>query len=71
MPRYATYPSLIDRTVLITGGATGIGATLVSEFAAQGSRVSFLDIDAASGRSAGGVAGRLVAPRAPCSCAPT
>lgn len=51
MPRYATYPSLNDRTVLITGGATGIGATLVSEFAAQGSRVGFLDIDAASGEA--------------------
>lgn len=38
------YPSLVDRTVLITGGATGIGASLVTHFAQQGARVGFLDI---------------------------
>ena len=43
---YATYPSLRDRTVLITGGASGIGASLVEHFAAQGSRVAFLDVAA-------------------------
>ncbi|HZP03827.1 MAG TPA: SDR family oxidoreductase [Terracidiphilus sp.] len=42
--QYARYPSLEDRAVLITGGATGIGASLVSHFARQGSRVAFLDI---------------------------
>lgn len=42
--QFATYPSLRNRTVLITGGATGIGRSLVSEFARQGSRVAFLDI---------------------------
>jgi D-xylose 1-dehydrogenase len=41
---YATYPSLRDRTVLITGGATGIGASLVEAFAHQSSQVIFLDI---------------------------
>jgi NAD(P)-dependent dehydrogenase (short-subunit alcohol dehydrogenase family) len=40
----ATYPSLRDRAVLITGGATGIGASLVTHFAAQGAQVAFLDI---------------------------
>ena len=35
---FATYPSLVDRTVLITGGATGIGASLVQHFAAQGAK---------------------------------
>lgn len=45
----ASYPSLLDRTVVVTGGATGIGATLVKQFAAQGSKVGFLDIDKASG----------------------
>ncbi len=49
MRPYAVYPSLLDRPVLITGGATGIGASLVEHFAAQGSRVGFIDIDAASG----------------------
>jgi len=41
----AVYPSLADRCVLITGGATGIGACLVERFAAQGAKVGFLDID--------------------------
>jgi NAD(P)-dependent dehydrogenase (short-subunit alcohol dehydrogenase family) len=45
----AHYPSLQDRAVLITGGATGIGAALVQAFAAQGARVGFIDIDAAAG----------------------
>ncbi len=45
MSAYATYPSLADKTVFITGGATGIGASLVAHFAAQGSRVAFIDID--------------------------
>jgi len=41
---FARYPSLQDRVVLITGGATGIGESMVSHFARQGSRVAFLDI---------------------------
>lgn len=45
----AIYPSLRDRVVLITGGATGIGACLVQRFAAQGARVAFLDIEARAG----------------------
>jgi len=48
MASLARYPSLVDRVVLITGGATGIGETLVEQFVAQGSRVGFVDIDAAS-----------------------
>ena len=44
-PQFAQYPSLKDRTVLITGGATGIGESIVTHFARQGSRVAFLDID--------------------------
>jgi D-xylose 1-dehydrogenase len=48
---YARYPSLEDRTVLITGGATGIGASFVEHFAAQGSRVAFFDIDASAGEA--------------------
>ncbi len=45
----ATYPSLRDRPVFITGGATGIGAALVETFAAQGARVGFVDIAADAG----------------------
>jgi NAD(P)-dependent dehydrogenase (short-subunit alcohol dehydrogenase family) len=46
---FATYPSLADRAVLITGGASGIGADLVRAFAGQGARVAFLDIDEPAG----------------------
>jgi NAD(P)-dependent dehydrogenase (short-subunit alcohol dehydrogenase family) len=48
---FARYPSLVNRTVLITGGSTGIGAELVEQFVAQGARVGFVDIDAANGRA--------------------
>ncbi len=41
---YARYPSLEGRAVLITGGATGIGESLVAHFARQGARVAFLDV---------------------------
>lgn len=40
---YASYPSLVDRTVLVSGGADGIGAGIVQEFALQGAKVAFLD----------------------------
>ncbi len=46
---FAVYPSLKDRAVLISGGASGIGATLVTHFANQGARVAFLDIDEMAG----------------------
>jgi len=42
------YPSLIDNTVFITGGASGIGAKLVEDFVAQGAKVGFVDIDESS-----------------------
>ena len=43
---YAAYPSLVDRTVFITGGADGIGSGMVEQFAAQGAKVGFADINA-------------------------
>jgi NAD(P)-dependent dehydrogenase (short-subunit alcohol dehydrogenase family) len=46
--RYATYPSLGGRVVLVTGGARGIGASIVERFCTQGSRVAFLDLAAAA-----------------------
>jgi len=41
---FAIYPSLKDRVVFITGGASGIGAEHVRQFAAQGAKVAFVDI---------------------------
>jgi NAD(P)-dependent dehydrogenase (short-subunit alcohol dehydrogenase family) len=41
---FARYPSLQGRVVLVTGGATGIGESIVGHFARQGSRVVFFDI---------------------------
>jgi NAD(P)-dependent dehydrogenase (short-subunit alcohol dehydrogenase family) len=41
---FARYPSLDGMPVVISGGASGIGETLVREFAAQGAKVGFVDI---------------------------
>jgi len=40
----AQYPSLRDRHVIVTGGGSGIGASIVQAFVAQGARVSFIDV---------------------------
>ena len=42
---FPIYPDLKDKTVLITGGGSGIGASFVEAFARQGSRVAFIDIE--------------------------
>ncbi len=57
--RWARYPSLKDRVVLITGGASGIGAELVAQFAEQGSRTAFLDFDAKGGEEVAGRTGAM------------
>lgn len=48
------YPCLRDVPVLITGGASGIGASLVEGFARQGAKVAFIDIDAKAGETLAG-----------------
>jgi D-xylose 1-dehydrogenase len=45
----ATYPSLRNRPVIITGGATGVGGAMVRAFVEQGAKVGFFDINAAAG----------------------
>ncbi|MEL6915588.1 MAG: SDR family oxidoreductase [Pseudomonadota bacterium] len=42
----ANYPSLVGQTVLLTGGASGIGADIVRGFTQQDARVGFVDFDA-------------------------
>jgi NAD(P)-dependent dehydrogenase (short-subunit alcohol dehydrogenase family) len=42
--RFARYPSLQGKVVLVTGGATGIGESIVKHFARLGSRVAFFDV---------------------------
>ncbi len=45
MPEFAIFPSLQDKTVLVTGGAQGIGSEIVRAFANQGAKVGFIDLD--------------------------
>jgi NAD(P)-dependent dehydrogenase (short-subunit alcohol dehydrogenase family) len=60
------FPSLRGRTVVVTGGASGIGEAIVRAFAANGSNVAFLDLqEEAGGRlaaelSAGGAGVRFL-----------
>ncbi|MBR9879120.1 MAG: SDR family oxidoreductase [Gammaproteobacteria bacterium] len=49
MDSYARYPSLEGRHVFISGGASGIGASLVEHFCEQKACVSFIDIDEQAG----------------------
>jgi NAD(P)-dependent dehydrogenase (short-subunit alcohol dehydrogenase family) len=51
MANYATYPSLRGRTAFVTGGASGIGESVVRHFAAAGCKVGFIDIAADAGQS--------------------
>lgn len=48
---FATYPSLQNKSVFVTGGASGIGAAIVQAFAAQGSKVGFVDFDSGRGEA--------------------
>jgi NAD(P)-dependent dehydrogenase (short-subunit alcohol dehydrogenase family) len=51
MPSFATYPSLKGMPVIVSGGASGIGESIVREFAAQGAKVGFVDIQAERGEA--------------------
>jgi len=47
---FAAYPSLKDRVVFITGGASGIGEAFVEQFHLQGAKVAFVDLQAEAGQ---------------------
>ncbi len=49
MAEFGSYPSLRDRVVVVTGGASGIGQKIVEQFAMQGAQVAFLDIQNEAG----------------------
>jgi D-xylose 1-dehydrogenase len=48
---YTKYDSLRDRTVLITGGASGIGEEYVKAFAENGAKVAFFDLNEEAGQT--------------------
>lgn len=48
------HPSLAGHSVVVTGGANGIGAALVRAFAVQGARVGFVDLNAERGQALAG-----------------
>lgn len=50
----AIYPDLEGKGVLVTGGASGIGASFVQQFAAQGCKVAFVDLQAQAGAALAG-----------------
>lgn len=60
--RFARYPSLDGRAVLVTGGGSGIGAAIVARFADQGARVAFLDFDADAGARTAAATGAVFLP---------
>ena len=70
MPPFASYPSLSGRTVFVSGGGSGIGASIVEHFAAQGAKVGFVDIDEAASTALVESIGRQ-AIRRRCSCPAT
>lgn len=42
---FAIYPSLKNKSVFVTGGASGIGKEIVTAFSNQGAKVGFVDFD--------------------------
>jgi NAD(P)-dependent dehydrogenase (short-subunit alcohol dehydrogenase family) len=50
----AIYPDLANKTVIVTGGGSGIGKAIVRRFAAQGSKTAFIDIKQEESRALAG-----------------
>ncbi|HKA62373.1 MAG TPA: SDR family oxidoreductase [Methylomirabilota bacterium] len=49
--RLASYPSLEDRAVFVTGGGSGIGASIVEHLCEQRAHVAFVDIQREASRA--------------------
>lgn len=61
------YPSLTGKVILISGGASGIGAAFVEAFHQQGARVAFLDLDQAGGQTLAAALGQDRVKFLPCN----
>ena len=59
MTEFATYPSLRGQVAFVSGGATGLGAEFVTQLAAQGARVGFVDLQDDAGHALAETAGAL------------
>jgi NAD(P)-dependent dehydrogenase (short-subunit alcohol dehydrogenase family) len=51
LTEFATYPSLRGQVAFVSGGATGLGAEFVTQLAAQGVRVGFVDVQDDAGQA--------------------
>jgi NAD(P)-dependent dehydrogenase (short-subunit alcohol dehydrogenase family) len=59
MPEFAIYPSLKGRSVFVSGGGSGIGASIVEHLAAQGAKVAFVDINEPASKDVAAKTGAL------------
>ena len=59
MTSAARHPDLAGRTVVVTGGASGIGAAIVRGFARERARIAFLDLQDEAGRALAAETGAL------------
>src|SRR5260221_11449422 len=59
MPSFASYPSQKDRAVFVSGGGSGIGASIVEHFAEQGAKVGFVDISEPASKEVAAKTGAL------------
>jgi NAD(P)-dependent dehydrogenase (short-subunit alcohol dehydrogenase family) len=55
----ARHPDLAGRSVVVTGGASGIGAAIVRGFARERARIAFLDLQDEAGRALAAETGAL------------
>jgi NAD(P)-dependent dehydrogenase (short-subunit alcohol dehydrogenase family) len=59
MPEFAIYPSLKGRSAFVSGGGSGIGASIVEHLAAQGAKVAFVDINEPASKEVAAKTGAL------------